>query len=152
MSNSSPGESEEDAYAQERTLVEIRQVWSLSDARQVQWLLDRASIPFFMGPEKATTADAVTSSFATGVSVQVMAVGWHWAQQALKNYESLDEPPTPPEETEEWEEISVRCPKCQSVDVVFLDRAGTQCETKPCFRWTCDACGHQWQDDGMLQK
>jgi hypothetical protein len=39
--------------------VEICTVWSLSDGLQLQTLLDRAGIPFFMGPEKATGVEAV---------------------------------------------------------------------------------------------
>jgi len=38
-------------------LVEICTVWSLADALQLQTLLDRAGIPFFMGPEKATAME-----------------------------------------------------------------------------------------------
>src|SRR2546427_12119588 len=45
-----------DPYAKDRELVEIRSVWSLSDALQLQTLLDDAGIPFFMGAEKATSA------------------------------------------------------------------------------------------------
>ena len=41
-------------YAEDRELIEICTVWSLPDAVQLQTLLDRAGIPFFMGPEKAT--------------------------------------------------------------------------------------------------
>ena len=40
-------------YAEDRELIEICTVWSLPDALQLQTLLDRAGIPFFMGPEKA---------------------------------------------------------------------------------------------------
>ena len=151
-SDTATGESDEDdPYADDRKLYEICKVWSLRDARQVQWLLDRASIPFFMGPEKVTSADVLTANFAEGISVQVMAIGFYWAQQALQNYEPLDQPPTPPEE-KEWKEIPVRCPRCQSTDVIFLDRTGDQCETKPCFRWVCAACRHRWQDDGLVKE
>ena len=37
---------------EDRELVEIRTVWSLSDALQLQTLLDRAGIPFFMRTRK----------------------------------------------------------------------------------------------------
>jgi hypothetical protein len=37
-------------YAEDRELVEICTVWSLSDALQLQTLLDRAAIPVFMAP------------------------------------------------------------------------------------------------------
>lgn len=142
---------EDDPYAEERELVELCEVWSRRDAYQVQWLLDRAGIPFFMGPEKATDVDKVTSNFTKGISVQIMRVGTYWAAQAIEHYEPDDEPPTPPEE-KEWKEIPVRCPKCQSSDVVFIDLRGDQCETRPCFRWTCDTCGHRWQDDGTVKE
>ena len=59
------------SYAEDRELVEICVVWCLSDALQVQMLLDRAGIPFFMGPEKATGVDAVTSNLGNGVSAFV---------------------------------------------------------------------------------
>jgi hypothetical protein len=62
-------------YAEDRELVEICVAWSLSDALQVQTLLDRAGIPFFMGPEKATGVDAVSSNFVNGVSVKIMQIG-----------------------------------------------------------------------------
>jgi hypothetical protein len=47
-------------YAEDRELIEICTVWSFPDALQLQMLLDRAGIPFFMGPEKARGVDAVT--------------------------------------------------------------------------------------------
>ena len=74
------------SYDEDRKLVEIRTVWSLSDAVQLQTLLDGAGIPFFMGPEKATSVDTVTSSIVNGVSVQIMQVGLPWARQVLMNY------------------------------------------------------------------
>jgi hypothetical protein len=116
----SPPPISESTYEEDRELVEIRTVWSLPDALQLQTLLDRAGIPFFMGPEKATCVDAVTSNFSDGISTQVMSIGLPWANQALKNYFPADEPPPEPEE--EVADISVRCPKCQSTEVIF-DRA-----------------------------
>ena len=79
-------------YAEDRELVEVRTVWSLSDAIQLQALLDGAGIPFFMGPEKATSASAVTSNFANGVSVKIMSVGVPWANRAMMNYAPENEP------------------------------------------------------------
>jgi DNA-directed RNA polymerase subunit M/transcription elongation factor TFIIS len=140
-------------YEEERELVEICTVWSLPDALQVQTLLDRAGIPFFMGPEKATGVDEVTSSFVNGVSTQVMSIGVPWANQALKNYFPENEPPTAPEKEEA--DIAVRCPKCQSTEIVF-ERIGdgplnaTNPPSK--FDWTCDDCGHRWEDEGFSKE
>lgn len=143
---------EDDPYAEERKLVELCKVWGLRDARQVQYLLDRAGIPFFMGPEKATNVDAVTSNLAAGVSVQVMQVGWTWAGQALQSYEPFDQPPPEPEELKEWEELPVRCPRCESAEIVFETLTGGSSGPRTRFRWTCDQCGHIWEDDGFVKK
>jgi DNA-directed RNA polymerase subunit M/transcription elongation factor TFIIS len=156
-------------YAADRELVEVRTVWSLPDALQLQSLLDGAGIPFFMGPEKATSAGAVTSSFANGVSVKIMSVGVPWANLAMMHYTPENEPaPTP---QEELSEPVVRCPKCHSEEVVFdgLIRDGlfgddqigdvqigeppaATGNPQPKFEWTCDSCGHRWKDDGIVEE
>ena len=152
---SDPEPDPESPYAEDRELVELCTVWSLRDALQLQTLLDRAGIPFFMGPEKATGVDAVTSDFVKGVSVQVMRIGLPWTRQALLNYEPADDPGRKPDE--ELEELPVRCPKCGSMEVV-LGRLVTESSTAkdssphPQFEWTCDSCGHQWEDDGIVRE
>jgi len=143
----------ESPYAEDRQLVELCTVWSLRDALQLQTLLDRAGIPFFMGPEKATGVDQVTSDFLKGVSVQVMRIGLPWTRPVMLNYEPADEPGRKPEP----EELPVRCPKCGSTEVV-LGRLVTESPTAkdspphPQFEWTCDPCGHQWEDDGIVRE
>ena len=114
---SEPEPDPESPYAEDRQLVELCPVWSLRDALQLQTLLDRAGIPFFMGPEKATGVDQVTSDFLKGVSVQVMRIGLPWTRQAMLNYEPADEPGPKPDQ--ELEELPVLCPKCGSTEVVL---------------------------------
>jgi DNA-directed RNA polymerase subunit M/transcription elongation factor TFIIS len=142
------------AYDEDRKLVEIRTVWSLADALQLQRLLDQAGIPFFMGPEKASGVDSVTSDFASGVGVQIMNVGVPWAQVALQNYEPANEPASDHED--ENVEHPVRCPKCHSTEVIFDSLIGDQPrsekDTPQQFEWTCDACGHRWTDDGVVKE
>jgi len=136
-------------------LVELCTVWSLRDALQLQTLLDTAGIPFFMGPEKARGVDAVTSDFVKGVSVQVMRIGIPWTRQPMLHYEPADEPGGNPDE--ELKEFPVRCPKCGSTEVV-LGRLVTESPTAkdssphPQFEWTCDSCGHQWEDEGIVRE
>jgi len=150
---SEPEPDPESPYAEDRELVELCTVWSLRDALQLQTLLDRAGIPFFMGPEKATGVDQVTSDFLKGVSVQVMRIGLPWTRPVMLNYEPADEPGRKPEP----EELPVRCPKCGSTEVV-LGRLVTESPTAkdssphPQFEWTCDPCGHQWEDDGIVRE
>jgi DNA-directed RNA polymerase subunit M/transcription elongation factor TFIIS len=149
-----PETPEDSPYYEDRQLVEIATVWSLADALQLQRLLDQAAIPFFMGMEKATGVDAVTSNFAEGVSVSVMNVGWPWARQALQYYEPLNEPKPAPEE--EPADVAVRCPKCRSEDVILDElvgeRATTEKDTAQQYEWTCGACGYRWKDDGVVGK
>jgi DNA-directed RNA polymerase subunit M/transcription elongation factor TFIIS len=138
------------SYDEDRKLVEIRTVWSRSDAVQLQTLLDRAGVPFFMGPEKATGVDAVSSNFDNGVSVQIMNIGLPWARQALMNYTPTDEPGPKPEE--ELGEAPVRCPRCHSTEVIFERLLSEPNRFPQEFEWTCDSCGQQWEDDGIAKE
>jgi DNA-directed RNA polymerase subunit M/transcription elongation factor TFIIS len=145
-------EDAESPYAEDRELVVICTVWSLADALKVQSLLDTAGIPFYMGPEKAASVDAVTSNFANGLSVEIMRVGVPWARQVLQQYFPADEPPE--EKADESDNLAIHCPKCHSTEVVFedLDRGRENSEGKASskFKWTCDSCGHEWEDDGLV--
>jgi DNA-directed RNA polymerase subunit M/transcription elongation factor TFIIS len=140
------------SYDEDRKLVEIRTVWSFSDALQLQTLLDRAGIPFFMGPEKATGVDAVTSNFVNGVSVKIMQIGVPWARQAMLNYTPANEPP--PKQEEDSDPL-VRCPRCHSTEVVFerlIVEPTSETDDSSKFEWTCDSCGHQWKDEGIVEE
>jgi DNA-directed RNA polymerase subunit M/transcription elongation factor TFIIS len=123
------------------------------DALKIQAILDEAGIPFFMGPEKATGVDEVTSNFANGVGVQIMRIGMTWAMPAMGHYEPEDDPT--PKDSEELEELPVRCPKCHSTEVVFEGLTSapaiTTDESTQKFKWTCDSCGHRWEDDGVAK-
>ena len=167
-----------DPYEDDRKLVDLCTVWSLRDALQLQTLLDRASIPFFIGPEKATGVAEVTSNFANGLIVQVMRVGLPWTYLPMSNYFPKDEPPEAP--APEPEGLSLRCPRCQSDEVVFnalvrepapnnpeefppseansdsqlpeSDPADPASGPPRKFDWTCQSCGYHWQDDGVAKE
>jgi DNA-directed RNA polymerase subunit M/transcription elongation factor TFIIS len=141
------------SYDEDRQLVTICTVWSLADALQVQSLLDTAGIPFFMGPERATGVDAVTSNLADGVGVAVMNVGIPWARQVMQNYTPANDQ-TPKEEKEPASKLSVRCPRCHSTEIVFEDMIPPTADPllPQTYKWICDSCGHQWEDDGILRE
>ncbi len=144
-------------YDEDRQLITISTVWSVGDGLRLQRLLDGAGIPFFMGPEKATGADRVTSNFANGVDVTIMNVGLPWARQVLQDYFPQDEPESERREREEAnKEVPLRCPKCHSTEVVFDDLVGepptTEQDSPQQFEWTCDSCGHHWKDDGLVRE
>jgi rubrerythrin len=58
------------------------------------------------------------------------------------------------DDPEEKKEFAILCPKCRSAKVLmegrYLDRAESPPRDK--FQWRCDACGHQWVDDGITQE
>jgi len=53
------------------------------------------------------------------------------------------------DDTEEEKDYAVLCPKCRSGEVVLEERDSSS--TTP-FHWHCDACGHQWSDEGIEQE
>lgn len=153
--NQPDAQDEEDPYAEDRQLVDVRTVWSERDARRLQQVLDVAGIPFYMGKEKATGVDDVTSNFAQGVPVAVMRIGVPSASQAMRNnYFPEDEPV---EETEDDSaDLAVHCPKCHSTEVVFdqlVDEPSAGGNSSAArFQWTCASCGCEWEDDGAVTK
>jgi DNA-directed RNA polymerase subunit M/transcription elongation factor TFIIS len=151
----SPEPEPDSPYAKDRELVELCKVWSLSDALQIQWLLDRSGIPFYIGPDKARAVDAGALNFADGVTVQVMRIGLPWASQAIAHYEPANEP-AGEKEDEERKEASVTCPKCGSQDVIFAQltpESGDETdESKSRFAWICDSCGNEWEDEGVAEE
>jgi DNA-directed RNA polymerase subunit M/transcription elongation factor TFIIS len=153
--SSQPDSSHEDQYDEDRKLVELCTVWSVRDALKVQTILDEAGIPFFMGPEKATAVDRVTSNFSKGVGVEIMQIGLPWARPAMQHYEPEDDP-TPKEKNQELDELPVRCPKCHSTEVVFEGLTSAPAiakdESSQKYKWICDSCGHQWEDDGVAKE
>jgi DNA-directed RNA polymerase subunit M/transcription elongation factor TFIIS len=152
--SSHPDSSQEDQYDEDRKLVELCTVWSVRDALKVQAILEEAGIPFFMGPEKATGVDRVTSNFSKGVGVGIMQIGLPWARPAMQHYEPEDDPT--PKVKEEIDELPVRCPKCHSTEVVFDGLTSTPAmatdESSQKYQWTCDSCGHRWEDDGVAKE
>ncbi len=143
----------ETSYDEDRKLVELCTVWSVRDALKVQTILDSAGIPFFMGKEKAPGVDEVTSNFANGVSVRIMQVGLPWAAPGMVHYMPEDEPGA--KESDEAGESTIRCPKCHSAEVIFEGGTSTQViaadDSSQKFKWTCDSCGHHWEDDGVAK-
>ena len=55
---------------------------------------------------------------------------------------------------EELDDLAIRCPKCHSTEVVFerllSEPASARDNSSSKFEWTCDSCGHQWEDEGIV--
>jgi len=103
---------------------------------------------FFLGTTNKPIADLENfkGSFAGGVYLKVFSADRRRAVRLLNKYA-----PDLIWEDEDELDYAVTCPKCQSADIVF-DEAGAQPEDGEFldkFHWTCAACGHQWQDEGV---
>ena len=150
-----PPPSDGDPYAEDRELVEIAMVYSLRDAQQIEGLLSDASIPFFMGPELATSTDGVKSRFGEGVSVKVMKIAVPFVRGVLQTFEPKDDPyPDTPQDAPA--DTSARCPECGSAEIVLegteQDPDNPARDQASHFEWTCMACGHEWEDDGIEEE
>jgi DNA-directed RNA polymerase subunit M/transcription elongation factor TFIIS len=142
---------EDDPYAEDRKLFEICKVWSEADARRLQYVLDVAGLPFYIGRENATSVDDVTAKFEEGVSVKVMRIGLPWAYDAMwRNYFPQDERPEP--KYEDAGDFAIQCPRCRSTEVVFHERIDRAPGAGAKYRWTCASCGYEWEDDGAETK
>ena len=144
-------DEDDDPYYEDRKLFEIRKVWSEADAWRMQHVLEGAGIPFYMGRERATSVDSVTSKFETGLPVKVMRIGLPWAYDALwRNYFPRDERPEP--KYEDAGDVAIQCPRCRSTDVVFHELINRAPGVAQKYRWSCGSCGYEWEDDGVEKK
>jgi len=130
-------------------LVCVRKVQSESEAKQLKALLDANFIASCLGPENIVDLEDFKASFDDGVELKVHALNSHRALDALALYAPQEEEKDPDEN-----EYAVLCPKCRSQEVTLSDAAPdvavTSAETK--YNWVCDACGHEWADEGIAQK
>ena len=142
-------------YAEDRKLMNLQTVWCREDALRIQNILDPKGIPFCMGEEKADGVEGVTSNFAEGVNVYVMRIGYALARDVLGKFEPSYMPEPEKEESRQLEEsldLTVRCPKCKSEEVIFDGTPDAELveDTSPSeFSWTCTACGNKWKDGGI---
>ena len=108
----------------------------------------------FKWPESTGRAQwAMETLAAAGIpsflSLEVRAEDLKRAEAALQ--QALDEDEDPEEEEKDY---AVLCPKCHSDALVLKN-----CESEPGashwdrkYNWSCDACGHEWKDEGITQE
>lgn len=135
-------------------LTSICQVKSEADARRAKGILHANSIASCLGPDDIADLENFKGSFDGGVDVKVFSEDRPRAVQVLNEYApdlmKRDDDHIP--EDEEELDYAVTCPKCQSEDIVLDETEAQPGHGKfpEKFRWTCAACGHQWQDEGIL--
>jgi len=125
-------------------LIMAHRVWDLAEARQLKSILDDARIPSYLGPDNLDNLETFKGSFDGGVDLKVRYVDNQRALQAIS--QSL-----PPDSEVETDYVP-RSPKCHSPEIVFQSLDSGPAATSSTFNWSCDACGHQWKDDGIEQE
>jgi DNA-directed RNA polymerase subunit M/transcription elongation factor TFIIS len=123
-------------------------VWDREEARKIKAIYNDAGVASFLGPELVEDVDQFKGSFDKGVVFRVREVDSPRASAAIR-WALRDEPVEAPE-TER--DVDYRCPKCGSNEIVFenLERETPEQEDfQAHFQWHCDACGHEWTDDGV---
>ena len=133
-------------------LVVINLFRDAGEARAAKEILNAAGVISYLGPENLTNLDEFNGNFEIGVELKVASFNYQRAMAALvkARSESDTEEAAGESDPEENEDYAVLCPRCRSSAIVFEGRVPAPgLESK--FTWTCDACGHQWQDDGVSQ-
>jgi hypothetical protein len=120
-------------------LIEAGIYFDADDARTVAEYLRELGIACCWGPEHEESPDLM--DFSAGVELLVSAREFESASEALRQLFTRFKPKVPAEFSEER---PYACPECRSEQIVLqeVDEANK-------FHWSCDACGHVWEDDGV---
>jgi DNA-directed RNA polymerase subunit M/transcription elongation factor TFIIS len=110
----------------------------------------------FSWPRSAEEATSTIKTLAAaGIpsfpNLQVRADDLKRAQAALERAIDAEIEEDDPDEKKEF---AILCPKCHSTKVVLKGRDSMWMHPPHTakFQWNCDACGHQWVDDGITQE
>jgi len=130
-------------------LVVYRRVADLAEARWLKNILENAGVASCLGPDNLYNLDEFRSSFTGGVDLKILERDLQTAAAATRGL-------YPPDPADELDDIAcdARCPKCHSSEIVFEGREaepGADPDLDSKFNWSCDVCGHHWQDDGIAQ-
>jgi hypothetical protein len=115
---------------------------TLAEARKVKQFLNDSGIPCFWGADNVDDPEELAWTLDEGLKMKVRTDDVPRVLGALSQlFANEPDDPTEPEVGD----FAPACPKCKSPDIVFHEIDGNT--TK--FRWSCDACGHLWEDDGV---
>jgi hypothetical protein len=138
----------------ELDLLVLQRVWDAAEARRVKEILDTVRIPSYVGPDYLEDLDALPQDLEGGMDLWVRREDQQRALTTLRLARAAEPDPEPSPE------YAAFCPECHSPEIVFLAldseladdatvpaQADASSEAK--FNWACDACGHEWKDDGF---
>jgi DNA-directed RNA polymerase subunit M/transcription elongation factor TFIIS len=122
-----------------------------------RWMraLTAAGIPSFLGPDNVMHLEEFQGKFDGPVSLKIRDVDRDRAYAAVARARARARANDGNEkESEDKKDYAILCPKCRSAKVVLKGRDSMLAEPPPTakFLWSCDACGHQWVDEGILQE
>ena len=120
------------------------------EAAWVKQMLNDAGVPCYFGPQLAEDVRRLQFPDEFGVQVRVLRTDRDRVPYVLREFGQRFAQDGGSEE--ELEEAPVRCPRCRSTEVVFkgLDSELPEGDVRRAkFNWHCDACGREWQDDGI---
>jgi DNA-directed RNA polymerase subunit M/transcription elongation factor TFIIS len=121
----------------------------------------------FIGPDNVLEPEDHKGSFANGVNVKIRSVdrqhtlftlqkigGPAWPSPIVTLKNTAEEPDNEEEpDNNEGQSVEIRCPQCNSVEVIFEGRDCKDSTNPPPtakYNWSCCACGNLWQNDGVL--
>jgi len=135
-------------------LINFKWLEDVEFAWRVMGALSAAGIPSYLGPDKVMHLEEFRGKFDRPVSLKIRDVdrdrAWDAWRAAIAGWDNGKE-----EEPEEEKDYAILCPKCRSPKVVMAGRDTDNLEKFPPkeqFQWSCDACGHQWADEGIAQE
>jgi len=150
----------------ELDLVNVARIFDLEDAAWYKNVLNNAGIPSYFGPDNVESVEALKAAFEAekrasnkrgyeaGIECKVPSDYQQPAYQAFAQAPHRPNPEINADAEAEADYLAV-CPRCHSPEIVFQGletKAGGEPDVDSKYLWSCDACGYQWQDDGVEQQ
>jgi hypothetical protein len=139
------------------SIAQLERVHDMQRLLLIRRILREEGIECFLGDARVRDPRKLNESFEDGVEM------WVWKDDTQRAYRRLSyrlpqEVPEldGPEDDDGREDPPVRCPKCKSDGVIFEERntdvTGGRLSKDSSFRWSCDDCGYEWEDDGAIRE
>jgi predicted Zn-ribbon and HTH transcriptional regulator len=130
-------------------LTPVATVNDMDELLCIHKLLAEAGFECFLGDEKVRDPKDLHDDFSAGVEIKV----WNAEEQRALGILAAQPAEAAPNEKEVNGDSPILCPKCKSDGVIFEERAieetGGKLRRSSKFRWRCDDCGYEWEDDGI---
>jgi hypothetical protein len=115
---------------------------TLEEARKVKRFLNDSGVPCFWGPDNVDDPAELALSIDDGLHMKVRTDDVARVRSGLNilfnGYRDVPDPG----------DCNFVCPKCHSPEIVFQEIDARTAK----FNWSCDACRHVWNDDGVEQE